>query len=586
MASGQTSVEVTDDAISVVAPDRPGVFGKVASVLSLHGLDIRDAMAGSAGPMACNTWHVSAGPSGRIPWDAIRRDVDLALRGRLAVEARLAERAQAYRPRKAWAARPRAPRVSFDNAVSDAATVIEVQAADAIGLLARVTRALADLELDIRRAMVQTLGGRGRRHVLRVRRRRREDHRREPPARDLAGRPPRPRHRRHRRQPASSLDGVLSRFDHDRDALGALLVGEPRYRVDQVWQGLYEHLADPDDLTNLPNALRARLAEQLPMALGAVVEHVSDGADTVKFLWELDGGARIETVLMLYPDRATVCVSTQAGCAMGCGFCATGQAGFTRHLTTGEIVEQVVRASGRARSLGRRVSNVVFMGMGEPLANEAAVWGAIERLHGALHLSARHITVSTVGIVPGIRTLARRPLPVNLAVSLHAANDELRNELVPINRRYPLEQLMDACRDYLQAKGRRLSFEWALIDGVNDRRERRPRARRAVPLAPPRRPRQPHPAEPDAGLADDRDGSRRGPGVPGPARRAPCERDRPPEPGHRHRRRLRSARRWSARRAGQQAARTVGVGLTAAPPPGCTSKWRCGVPRALPVSPR
>ena len=159
MASGQTSVEVTDDAISVVAPDRPGVFGKVASVLSLHGLDIRDAMAGSAGPMACNTWHVSPGPSGRIPWDAIRRDVDLALRGRLAVEARLAERAQAYRPRKAWAARPRAPRVSFDNEFSDAATVIEVQAADAIGLLARVTRALADLELDIRRAMVQTLGG-------------------------------------------------------------------------------------------------------------------------------------------------------------------------------------------------------------------------------------------------------------------------------------------------------------------------------------------------------------------------------------------------------------------------------------------
>jgi 23S rRNA (adenine2503-C2)-methyltransferase len=264
---------------------------------------------------------------------------------------------------------------------------------------------------------------------------------------------------------------VLSRFDHDRDALGALLVGEPRYRVDQVWQGLYEHLADPDDLTNLPIALRAKLTEQLPMALGAVVEHVSDGADTVKFLWELDGGARIETVLMLYPDRATVCVSTQAGCAMGCGFCATGQAGFTRHLTIGEIVEQVVRASGRARGLGRRVSNVVFMGMGEPLANEAAVWGAIERLHGALHLSARHITVSTVGIVPGIRTLARRPLPVNLAVSLHAANDELRNELVPINRRYPLEQLMDACREYLAAKGRRLSFEWALIDGVNDRRE-------------------------------------------------------------------------------------------------------------------
>ncbi|MGE3686940.1 MAG: [protein-PII] uridylyltransferase [Acidimicrobiia bacterium] len=159
MRSGHTSVQAAEDVISVVAPDRPGVFGKVASVLSLHGLDIRDAMAGSDGPMACNTWHVSPGPSGRIPWDAIRRDVELALRGRLAVDARLAERAQTYRPRKVWTARPRAPRVSFDNAVSEAATVIEVQAADAIGLLARVTRALADLELDIRRAMVQTLGG-------------------------------------------------------------------------------------------------------------------------------------------------------------------------------------------------------------------------------------------------------------------------------------------------------------------------------------------------------------------------------------------------------------------------------------------
>ncbi|MGE3686939.1 MAG: 23S rRNA (adenine(2503)-C(2))-methyltransferase RlmN [Acidimicrobiia bacterium] len=263
---------------------------------------------------------------------------------------------------------------------------------------------------------------------------------------------------------------MRSRFDHDRDALGALLVGEPRYRVDQVWQGLYQQLAEPDELTNLPKALRSKLGGELPMALVPVVEQTSDRADTVKFLWELEGGSRIETVLMLYPDRATVCVSTQAGCAMGCGFCATGQAGFTRHLTTGEIVEQVVRASRRARQLGRRVSNVVFMGMGEPLANEPAVWGAIERLHGGLGLSARHITVSTVGVVPGIRTLTTRPLPVNLAVSLHAANDELRNELVPINKRYPLAQLMDACADYLREKGRRLSFEWALIDGVNDRR--------------------------------------------------------------------------------------------------------------------
>jgi 23S rRNA (adenine2503-C2)-methyltransferase len=172
---------------------------------------------------------------------------------------------------------------------------------------------------------------------------------------------------------------------------------------------------------------------------------------------------------MLYPDRATVCISSQAGCAMACGFCATGQAGFTRHLTTGEIVEQVARATRRARASGRRVSNIVYMGMGEPMANEANVWASVERLHTDIGVSARHITISTVGIIPGIRKLAERPLPVNLAVSLHAANDELRDELVPINRRYPLDELVEACADYLAVKRRRVSFEWAMIDGVNDR---------------------------------------------------------------------------------------------------------------------
>jgi hypothetical protein len=161
-----------------------------------------------------------------------------------------------------------------------------------------------------------------------------------------------------------------SRYDHTRDDLAAVLAGTPRYRVDQVWSGMYDHLTEPSDWTNLPAALRAELAERLPMALTPVDESVSDAGDTVKFLWELDDGSRIETVLMLYPDRATVCVSSQAGCAMACGFCATGQAGFTRHLTSGEIVEQVVRATRRARQLERRVSNVVFMGMGEPLAND------------------------------------------------------------------------------------------------------------------------------------------------------------------------------------------------------------------------
>ena len=264
---------------------------------------------------------------------------------------------------------------------------------------------------------------------------------------------------------------VLSRHDLDRDALGALLDGEPRYRVDQVWDGLYKRALEPAEMTDLPLGLRTKLAAEpaLAPALTLEAEQTSDRGTTVKWLWRLDGGARVETVLMHYPGRSTVCVSTQAGCAMACGFCATGQAGFDRHLSTGEIVEQVVRAVRAARETDRRVSNVVFMGMGEPLANYDRVWGAVRRLHDDMGLSARHLTLSTVGLVPGIRRLADEDLPVNLAVSLHAANDTLRDELVPINRRYPLETLVEACEAYLAAKGRRLSIEWALIDGVNDR---------------------------------------------------------------------------------------------------------------------
>lgn len=261
------------------------------------------------------------------------------------------------------------------------------------------------------------------------------------------------------------------RYEITRDQLDELItgLGLPRYRAAQVWRGLYEELVSPAELTVLPKALRAELDATLPPQLTPLRESVSDDGQTVKFLSEVSGGYQVETVLMLYRDRATVCVSSQAGCAMGCGFCATGQAGFDRHLSTGEIVEQVLRAARRAKQAGRRLSNVVFMGMGEPLANEAALWPAVERLHGDLGLSARHLTVSTVGIVPGIRKLTARPLPVTLAVSLHAANDELRDALVPINKRYPIADLLEACQGYLDAHGRRMSFEWALIDGVNDR---------------------------------------------------------------------------------------------------------------------
>ncbi|MEY2571351.1 MAG: rRNA (adenine2503-C2)-methyltransferase [Acidimicrobiaceae bacterium] len=259
-----------------------------------------------------------------------------------------------------------------------------------------------------------------------------------------------------------------SRYDLDLVALGELLSGEPAYRARQVFDGLHQRLLDPDEMTELPKALRARVTTELPAALTLATERQSEGGHTVKLLWQLAGGAAIETVLMHYRDRSTVCVSTQAGCAMACGFCATGQAGFERHLSVGEIVEQVVRAARLAAP--RRVSNIVLMGMGEPLANYDNVWAAVERLHGPMGISARHITLSTVGIVPGIKRLGTEALPINLAVSLHAANDQLRDELVPINKRYPIGALMAACRGYLAAKNRRLSFEWALIDGVNDRR--------------------------------------------------------------------------------------------------------------------
>jgi len=260
---------------------------------------------------------------------------------------------------------------------------------------------------------------------------------------------------------------VTSRYDLDRAGLGALLEGHPRYRVDQVWEGLYAQGREPEEITNLPLALRTELAERLPTALTEVVRRVGDGGETVKWAWSVDGGHHIETVLLHYPKRSTVCISTQAGCAMACDFCATGQAGFARHLTAGEIVEQVVRA--RRESGERRLSNVVFMGMGEPLANYDATWTAVERLHGGLGLGARSLTISTVGIVPGIRRLATEDLPVNLAVSLHAANDELRDTMVPINKRYPLAELEDACAEWQASHNRRLSFEWAMIADTNDR---------------------------------------------------------------------------------------------------------------------
>ena len=205
-----------------------------------------------------------------------------------------------------------------------------------------------------------------------------------------------------------------SRYDFTRVQLGELLADQPRYRVDQVWQGLYGPNGDPESWTNVPKALRSRLSDVLAPALTPLTESVSDEGDTSKWLWSLHDGRQIETVLMHYPDRSTVCISSQAGCAMACGFCATGQAGFDRHLSTGEIVEQVVRARARAAETGRRLSNVVFMGMGEPFANYDRTWAAVERINDDLGLGARHLTLSTVGVVPGIRRLTTESLQVNL----------------------------------------------------------------------------------------------------------------------------------------------------------------------------
>ena len=248
--------------------------------------------------------------------------------------------------------------------------------------------------------------------------------------------------------------------------------GEPSFRVAQIRRWVYRSLVtDFAEMHNLPKALRERLAEMACLGtMEPLKEMVSKDGLARKVLFELRDGQTIESVLMHYNKRHTVCLSTQVGCAIGCPFCATGQGGFVRNLTPGEIVEQVLHFARLLKTEGAKVNNVVFMGMGEPLANYEATWQAIEALNApdGFGLGARRITISTVGLVPGIERLSRERLQVGLAVSLHAAEDALRDELVPINKRYPLDELMRACRDYVERTRRRISFEYALVDGIND----------------------------------------------------------------------------------------------------------------------
>jgi 23S rRNA (adenine2503-C2)-methyltransferase len=249
-------------------------------------------------------------------------------------------------------------------------------------------------------------------------------------------------------------------------------LGEQPFRADQLARHWFAGHT-PEQMTDLPPALRERLSlALLPPLLSEVRAIDCDGGDTVKTLWRGHDGTLVESVLMRYADRTTVCVSSQAGCGMACPFCATGQAGLTRNLSTAEIVEQVVAGNAAETARGGRVSNVVFMGMGEPLANYSRVLAAVRRLtdpapHG-LGMSQRNIVVSTVGLVPAIRKLTHEGLQVTLALSLHAPDDELRNTLVPVNTRWPVSEVLSAALDYTRQTGRRLSIEYALIKDVND----------------------------------------------------------------------------------------------------------------------
>jgi 23S rRNA (adenine2503-C2)-methyltransferase len=277
----------------------------------------------------------------------------------------------------------------------------------------------------------------------------------------------------------------LADLTPEQRAAKAVELGLPAFRARQLATHYFvHHTSDPTEMTDLPSAGRDELvAGLLPPLLTEVRRLETDRGDTIKFLWKLHDGALVESVLMRYPGRITLCVSSQAGCGMNCPFCATGQAGLTRNMSAAEIVEQVVRANRvldegglggkrRGETTPERVSNIVFMGMGEPLANYARLMQAVRVLVAkapdGLGMSARQITVSTVGLAPAIGKLAAEDLPLTFALSLHAPDDELRDELIPVNSRWKVDEVLDAARAYFDATGRRVSIEYALIKDMND----------------------------------------------------------------------------------------------------------------------
>ncbi len=296
------------------------------------------------------------------------------------------------------------------------------------------------------------------------------------------------------RQPTTEATALPSILDVPKDRIGELMheLGEPSFRGRQLWGALYRSLATSfDDMTDLAKSLRGKLDQQFRIACATPsIETRSADRSTDKTLFRLDDGELIETVLMRYDAdghrkrRKTVCISTQAGCALGCTFCATGQQGFRRQLSVGEIVDQVLYMERVARAEDQReieqgersrgdlqgVTNVVFMGMGEPLANYDNTMAAVRVLNDdqGLHIGARHITISTVGLPDQIERLGHEPVQINLAVSLHAPDNATRSETMPINARYPIERVIEACRAYIARTNRKVFFEYVLLRGQND----------------------------------------------------------------------------------------------------------------------